>query len=91
MHVKQFHHNLQYMSPVGTGDFAVQLTKPLSRLSTAIFTMAPEIDPDSIANGAQYCNFFLGFRGNSEDFDYMVGNFVFHSIVYAPYWGHYER
>ena len=69
MHVKQFHHNLQYMSPVGTGDFAVQLTKPLSRLSAAIFTMAPEVDPDSIANGAQYCNFFIGFAGESEDFE----------------------
>ena len=69
MHMKQFHHNLQYMSPVGTGDFAVQLTKSLSRLSTAIFTMAPELDETSIKEGVQYCNFFLGFQGNSENFE----------------------
>ena len=33
---KQYSHNAVYLTPSDSGDFAVQITKPVSRLSNAI-------------------------------------------------------
>ena len=66
---KQYSHNAVYLTPSESGDFAVQITKPVSRLATAIFTMAPELDPDQIADGQQYCNTFLAYAASEENFE----------------------
>ena len=65
---KQYSHNAVYLTPSDAGDFAVQITKPVSRLATTIFNMAPELGPDQIKNGQQYCNTFLGYAANEENF-----------------------
>ncbi len=66
IHCKQYSHNTTYLTPAGTGYFAVQITKPVSRLSTFIASMAPDLTPDQIADGIQYCNTFIAYPGNIE-------------------------
>ena len=66
---KQYSHNAVYLTPSDAGDFAVQITKPVSRLATAIFTMTPELTDTQMKNGQQYCNTFLGYAANEENFE----------------------
>ena len=69
IHCKQYSHNTTYLTPAGTGDFAVSINKPVSRLSTFIATMCNDLQPEQIAAGTQYCNTFLAYPGNSENFE----------------------
>ena len=69
IHCKAYSHNTTYLTPAGTGDFAVQITKPVSRLSTFIASMCPDLTPEQIADGIQYCNTFIAYPGNIDDFE----------------------